>query len=143
MRVLELASSLSLEPSIFASSYILFSRVCILEDEDNELSRLKTLYDELWSDAKTMIKDMRNSISIYLYSGLVTLLVSIFGITSAVVYFSVILSGSANFMTWLLAIVETIAAILTIAFGAKLILWYRRLKKRYSRLVKMEKDIRD
>lgn len=30
-----------------------------MADEDKELPELKALYDELWSDARTVIKDMK------------------------------------------------------------------------------------
>jgi len=32
------------------------------ELEDEELAQLKTVYDELWRDARTMIKDMNRTI---------------------------------------------------------------------------------
>ncbi len=38
-------------------------------DEDKELPELKELYYELWSDARTMIKDMKRSIYIYPFTG--------------------------------------------------------------------------
>jgi hypothetical protein len=36
-------------------------------EENKELPQLKTLYDELWSDARTMIKDMKKA-SLYISS---------------------------------------------------------------------------
>jgi hypothetical protein len=40
----------------------------IMLDEDNELAELKELYDELWNDGRTMIKDMNRSIYVYLFA---------------------------------------------------------------------------
>jgi hypothetical protein len=44
-----------------------------MANEDKELPQLKALYDELWSDARTMIKDMNKSIYVYLFAGFLTL----------------------------------------------------------------------
>lgn len=114
-----------------------------LEDKNKELPELKTLYDELWSDAKTMVKDMNKSISIYLYAGFVTLLVSAFAITAAVSYLYALFSGASNLTIWFFSIMETVSAVVTVAFGARLLSWYRRLKKKYSKLIQMGETLRD
>lgn len=114
-----------------------------MEDDNKELPELKTLYDELWSDARTMVKDMTKSISIYLYAGIVTLLVSAFAITAAVSYLYALFSGASNLAIWFFSIMETVSAVVTVAFGAKLLSWYRRLKKKYSKLIQREKTLSD
>ena len=110
----------------------------ILENDDKELAELKTIYDELWSDAKTLVKDMKRSIYIYLYAGLVTLVVAITSIFTASPYILAILLGTNNPLIWLFVVIELVAAIAVISFGARFLVWYRRLKKRYSNLMEME-----
>jgi hypothetical protein len=118
--------------------------VSLLENDDIELPELKTLYDELWSDAKTLFKDLHKSIIICLYAGIVTLCISPLAILSAIIYFSAaIFSGTSNLMVWFYAVVETIAAVVTVSFGAILLIWYRKLHKKYARLIQMEKNIGD
>lgn len=113
-----------------------------MEDDNKELAELKTLYDELWSDARTMIRDMRKSISIYLYAGLVTLIVAVSAILSALPYFILVFSGMGNMFAWLFVVIETVAAVVIIWFAARLLIWYRRLTKRYAKLIQIEKNWR-
>ena len=114
-----------------------------MTDEDNKLEQLKVLYDELWSDAKSMIKDMNRSISIYFFAGLITLAFSTIIIGIAVSDLNKILSNGASSLTYFYAIVEVPGAVLMIIFGVTLLFWYRKLKKRYSKLIEMEKKIDD
>ena len=112
-------------------------------ENDGELSELKEVYDELWSDARTLIKDMRNSISVYFYAGFLTFLVSFVTGSSAFANFMTILSGNGGFWTWYNAVMGTVGTIVFVAFGAKLLQWYLRLKRKYSKLIQMEKNIGD
>lgn len=114
-----------------------------MKDDIEELSSLKTLYDELWSDAKTMIKDMKKSIAVYQYAGYVTIVVAIAALFSAAPYFTIAFFGAGNFWVWLFAIWEIVAAVVILSFAAKLLIWYRKLKKRYSKLIQLEKDLGD
>jgi uncharacterized BrkB/YihY/UPF0761 family membrane protein len=114
-----------------------------MADEDNELAQLKALYDELWSDAKSMIKDMNRSISIYFFAGLITLAFSTIIIGIAVSDLNKILSNGASSLTYFYVIVEVPGAVLMIIFGITLLYWYRKLRKRYQKLIEMEKKIDD
>jgi uncharacterized BrkB/YihY/UPF0761 family membrane protein len=114
-----------------------------MADEDNELAQLKALYDELWSDAKSMIKDMNRSISIYFFAGLITLAFSTIIIGIAVSDLNKILSNGASSLTYFYVIVEVPGAVLMIIFGVTLLYWYRKLRKRYQKLIEMEKKIDD
>ena len=80
-------------------------------DEENELPELKTLYDELWSDARTMIKDMKRSIYIYLFAGFITLVFSVIMIGTAISDWNKILSGNVSTFTYLYAIAGTLGVI--------------------------------
>jgi len=110
---------------------------------DEELPELKALYDELWSDAKTMIKDMKRSISIYLFAGLMTLIVSVIVIGTAISEWNKILSGSASTLTYFYAVAGIIGTVFLVQFGVTLLYWYNKLKNRYARLVRLEKTIED
>ncbi|MCW4031936.1 MAG: hypothetical protein NWF08_00905 [Candidatus Bathyarchaeota archaeon] len=114
-----------------------------MADQDEELAELKTLYDELWSDARTMIKDMKRSIYIYLFTGFITLAFSVIMLGTAISDWNKILSGSASTLTYFYAIVETPGAVFYVAFGVLLLYWYNKLKNRYARLIQLEKSIRD
>lgn len=111
--------------------------------EDEELTQLKTLYDELWHDAKTMIKDMNRSIYMYLFSGFITLVLSVIMIGTAISDWNKILLGNASTLTYFYAIVETPGSVAYVIFGITLLHWYRKLKNRYSRLIRMGKTLED
>ena len=112
-----------------------------MADKDEELPELKTLYDELWSDARTMIKDMKRSIYIYLFAGFITLVFSVIMIGTAISDWNKILSGNVSTFTYLYAIAGTLGAVVYVAFGVALLYWYNKLKNRYARLIQMEKTI--
>lgn len=109
----------------------------------NELPELKALYDELWKDAKTMIKDMKRSIWIYSFTSFITLALSAIMIGSAISNWNQILSGSATTLTYLYAIASTLGVVIYIAFGVALLYWYNKLKTRYARLIQLDKTIED
>lgn len=110
---------------------------------EKELPELKELYDELWINAKTMIKDMTRSIYIYFFTGIITLAFSAIMIGTAISNWYQILSGTANNLTYLYAITPTIGSVFNVAFGISLFYWYNKLKKRYSRLIQLEKTIEE
>ena len=111
--------------------------------EDEELTQLKTLYDELWHDARTMIKDMNRSIYMYLFSGFITLAFSAIMIGTAISDWNKIVLGNASTLTYFYAIVETPGSVLMVIFGVSLLYWYYKLKNRYSRLIRMGKTLED
>jgi len=114
-----------------------------MADEEKELPELKALYNELWSHARTMIKDMKRSIYIYSFTGFITLAFSAIMIGTAISDWNKILSGSASTLTYFYAIVETPGAVFYVAFGIALLYWYNKLKNRYARLIRLEKTIED
>jgi len=114
-----------------------------MRDGDKELPELKALYDELWTNARTMIKDMKKSIFVYLFAGFIILVFSAIMIGTAISDWNKILSGSASTLTYFYAIVETPGAVFYVAFGVALLYWYNKLKSRYARLIQLEKTIED
>jgi hypothetical protein len=124
-------------------SYHISSVVKTTTEEDKELPQLKALYDELWSDARTMIKDMKRSIFVYLFTGFITLVFSAIIIGTAISDWGKILSGGASTLTYFYAVVETPGAVFYVAFGILLLYWHNKLKNRYSRLIRIEKELED
>jgi hypothetical protein len=116
--------------------------VKIVADEEKELPQLKALYDELWSDARTMIKDMNKSIYVYLFAGFLTLVFSTIMIGSGIANWNKIFSGGASTLTYVYVIAETFGSVVYVYFGITLLHWYRKLRGRYSKLIEMEKRLR-
>jgi hypothetical protein len=114
-----------------------------MADKDEELPELKAVYDELWSDARTMIKDMKRSIYLLPFAGFITLVFSTIMIGTAISDWNKILSGNIGTFTYLYAIAGTLGSIIYVAFGVLLLNWYNKLKNRYARLIQLEKTIRD
>ena len=114
-----------------------------MADENKELPELKALYDELWSDAKTMIKDMKSSINLYFFTGLMTLCFSVILFGTAISNWDKILSGAAGKLTYFYAIAEMLGAAVYVAFGITLLYFYNKLKHRYAKVIQLEKTIRD
>ena len=113
-----------------------------MADENKELPQLKALYDELWTDARTIIKDMNKSIAVYLFAGLFSLIFSVLLIGSGVSNWSKIFSGDASTLTYVYAVAEAFGSVAYVVYGIILLRGYRKLRGRYSRLVKMEKSLR-
>lgn len=113
-----------------------------MADEDKELPQLRELYDELWSDARNMIKDMNKSISVYLFAGFFSLIFSVILIGSGISHWNQIFSGDANTLTYVYVIAETFGSVAYVTFGITLLRGYRKLRGRYSKLIKMEKSLR-
>jgi uncharacterized membrane protein len=113
-----------------------------MANEDEELPQLKALYDELWTDARTMIKDMNKSIFVYLFAGFLTLVFSTIIIGSGISDWNKIFSGDASTLTYFYVIAETFGSVVYVIFSIMLLYWYRKLRGRYSKLIKMEKSLR-
>jgi hypothetical protein len=110
-----------------------------MEDEEKELKQLKTLYDELWEDARTMIRDMNRSISVYFWTGLTIVFLSIPVFANAMRSLQNVLRGSTGVFDYFYLGVHLFSTVVLALFGASLLRWYDKLKNRYSRLVQIEK----
>ena len=108
---------------------------------DEELTQLKELYDELWNDARSLIKDMNKSIYVYLFAGFLSLVFSAIMIGSGISNWNKVFSGDTDTLTYVYVIAETFGSVIYVAFGITLLYWYRKLKGRYSKLIKMEQSL--
>ncbi len=106
---------------------------------DDELDDLKTLYDDLWKDARTLVADMNRSIRMYLLAGFLMLVYGFVILAYAAAGWQRIYSGSPEIADYAAAIGETIGGAILIVVGPLLIYWYYKLKSRYARLASIEK----
>ena len=96
-------------------------------NDENEISKLKDLYDELWRDAKTLVQDMAGSINLYRNSSY-----SLFALSLYPIY--LILSG-------VFVISSLFAIVILTFFGIKLLRVHLKLKDRYAKLLKMKSEL--
>jgi hypothetical protein len=112
-----------------------------MEENNKELPELKTIYDELWSDAKTLAKDLKKSIGVYLYAAYATLIIAFSSLVNAIPFFIQVGLGTANLFTWSIVLLEVICVAIVLGFAAKLFSWHRHLAMKYSKLIEMERKI--
>ena len=108
-------------------------------DNDSGLEDLKSLYDDLWKDARTLANDMYRSIQLYLLAGVFTLIYGFVILAYALVSWQRIYSGSTDIADYAAAIGETIGGVIQIIVGPLLIRWYFKLKSRYVTLASIKK----
>ena len=113
----------------------------LIMSEDDEMSTLKDLYDELWDNAKKLIKDMMGSISLYKYSSLLLLGLNIYPIYHLFMWEFVIPRQFINDGVFFGIFSYLVAIVLLTFFGFKLLRTYLKLKKRYSKLWKMRLEV--
>jgi len=111
--------------------------------ENNELAQLKTVYDELWSDAKTMIKDMNNGITMVFLFGLVMFAMFTIEMGTAIRMYSNIASGSVSALDYFYLVATAFGSVVTVVAGVMMLRWYYKLKNRYAKLIQLEKTIED
>lgn len=117
--------------------------VYIMNEEEEEIPQLRAIYDELWHDAKTLIRDMSDSISMYKFSGILLILLSMMTIPTVMDNTLEILTGSIDLLNYLTLFFGVFTMGFFILIGWRLLRWYYRLKERYAKLLQMEKEIED
>ena len=102
---------------------------------------MKTVYDELWSDARTMVKDMNRSIrSVYL-SGFFMLLMACMQALSAHQVYMKIIEGSTRWLDQFYLYAISLGVIVMAIGGIYTLRTYNELKNRYARLAELEKTL--
>jgi len=107
------------------------------------MQRLRDLYEELWQDAKTMIRDMSRSIGMYRLSGALLLILAVLTLFYIVPSsISKVLEGGEwwYYVGFFSGVFGIIFYSLT---GIQLLRWYSKLKNKYSKLLQLEKSIED
>ena len=111
--------------------------------EDEKLTQLKTLYDELWLDAKTMIRDMNRSITMVFLFGVVMFAVFVIEIGTVIEMYSKIAAGSTRALDYFYLVATGVGSVIMVIAGVMMLRWYNTLRKRYARLIQLEKTIED
>ncbi len=86
---------------------------------------------------------MNRSIYLYLFTGFMTLILSIIMVGTAISEWNKIFIGNVGTFTYLYATAGTLGAVIYVSFGILLLYWYNKLKNRYAKLIQLEKAIRD
>jgi len=123
--------------AVFFTSNIYWSIPSLNSERDPD--DLRRAYDEMWAEARNLIVDINRSIRIYLFAGVV---ITLCGITILANGEDRMNSASVTGLTqlgYIEAMCETAGGLILLALGPYLLYWYRKLKKRYSRLMQMEK----
>jgi membrane protein YqaA with SNARE-associated domain len=110
---------------------------------DEELSELKKVYDELWRDAKTLIKDMNRNITTVFLFGITMLALSIIEIGTVIEMYSRIAAGSTSALDFFYLVATAFGSIVSAIAGVMMLRWYSKLKNRYAKLIQLEKTIED
>jgi len=111
--------------------------------ENKELAQLKTVYDELWSDAKTMIKDMNRSITMVFLFGVTMFAIFPIEMGTIIEMYSKIASGSARALDYFYLVATAFGSVVALVAGVMMLRWYYKLKNRYAKLIQLEKTIED
>ena len=111
--------------------------------ENEKLSDLKTAYDELWRDARTMVKDMNRSITIVFLFGLSMLSIAPIELGTLVEMYAKITAGSARWLDYFYMLAGAFGAVISTVAGIFMIRWYNKLKNRYSKLIELEKTLEE
>jgi hypothetical protein len=111
--------------------------------ENGELTELKAVYDELWRDAKTLVRDMNRTIRSVFLSGLFMLITAGLQTLSAHQIYMKILGGSTRWLDYFYLYTISLGVIVMIVGGVFTLRSYNELKNRYARLTELEKTLED
>jgi hypothetical protein len=111
--------------------------------EEGKLPELKDLYDELWRDARTLVKDMNKNIrTVFLY-GMMCFIVAIVEFSLAMNRYEKVFTSSARWLDWFYLGASIIGVIVFVVAGISILSWYSTMKKRYQKLIEIEKKLGD
>ena len=111
--------------------------------ENGELTQLKVVYDELWNDARTMVRDMNRSIKSVFFVSYMMFVVAGLQFLSAHQMYMKILGGSTRWLDYFYLFGISLGVVVMIAGGIWTLHGYNVLKKRYARLSELEKTLED
>jgi hypothetical protein len=111
--------------------------------ENGDLTQLKLVYDELWHDARTMVRDMNRSIKSVFLSGIFMLVTAVMQTLSAHQVYMTILGGSTRWLDQFYLYTISLGVIIMVVGGVVTLRSYYELKNRYARLSELEKTLED
>jgi len=106
--------------------------------ENGDLTQLKLVYDELWHDARTMVRDMNRSIKSVFLSGIFMLVTAVMQTLSAHQVYMTILGGSTRWLDQFYLYAISLGVIIMVVGGVVTLRSYYVLKNRYVRLSELE-----
>lgn len=109
--------------------------------ENEELTALKTLYDELWSDARTMIKDLNKSITSIFLFGVVLICMAPINLSTVTDMYSKIAAGSTSALNYFYLVTISLGVIVSLVAGVMMLRYYSQLRNRYAKLIELEKTL--
>ena len=111
---------------------------------NEELAELKTLYDDLWHDARTMIKDLNTSItSIFLFGVTLLALAPIEFGTAVEMYAKIAAAGFTWTLNYIYLAGSSFCIVVSIPAGILMLRYYFQLKNRYAKVLELEKALGD
>ena len=111
--------------------------------ENGELTQLKEVYDELWRDARTMVRDMNRSIKSVFLVGFFMLWGAFMQSLSAHQVYMKILGGSTRWLDQFYLYAISLGVVVMVVGGIYTLRAYYELKNRYARLSELEKTLED
>jgi hypothetical protein len=111
--------------------------------ENGELAQLKAVYDELWRDASTMVRDMNRMIKSVYLAGFFMLATAGLQALSAHQLYMKIIGGSARWLDQFYFYATSLGVIIMIVGGLSTMRTHNELKKRYARLSELENTLED
>lgn len=109
--------------------------------QDDGFVELKQVYENLWEDARMLVKDLSNSIRVIGLFGILLLFTSILQLSITDSNYLKIISGTARTLDYIYFYGGAIGIVMYILGGIFMLRWYLLLKKRYSRVIELEKTI--
>jgi hypothetical protein len=111
--------------------------------ENEELATLKMLYDELWSDARIMIKDLNRSITSIFLFGVVLVCMAPIELSTVIDMYSKIAAGSTSALNYFYLVSISLGILVSLVAGVMMLRYYFQLKKRYAKVIELEKTLGD
>lgn len=112
--------------------------------DEEKLPELSTLYDELWKDARTLVKDLNRNIWMVLLLGVLCLFTAIFELSIATTNYDKVLAGTARWpLDYIYMGGGAVGVVAFIVIGVAMIVWHNTLRQRYKRLIEIEKKLGD
>jgi len=111
--------------------------------ENDGLAQLKVVYDELWRDARTMVRDMSRMISSVYLAGVFMFVTAGMQALSAHQVYMKILEGSTRWLDKFYLFAISLGVIIMVVGGVSTLRSHNELKKRYASLSELEKTLED
>ncbi len=112
--------------------------------DEEKLPELKTLYDELWGDARTLVRDMNRNIRAVLLYGVLCFFTALFELSVVTNNYDKMVAGTAKWpLDYIYLGGGAVGVVAFIAIGVAMLIWHNNLRRRYKRLIEIEKKLGD